>query len=156
MWQVPKVIALVKGAAEGSSQLNAFDNALLASGIGNFNLVKVSSIVPLGAKIVQLKEVDIPAGALVPTVYAYTIGDKPGEIISAAIALGLNNHSFGIIMESADHFEGKKSEEKARRMVEEAFKTRQMKLDKIISFYSEHKVKKLGCALAAVILWGGE
>src|SRR5262249_3760585 len=33
-------------AAEGGTPLNAFDNALLAGGIGNVNLVKMSSIMP--------------------------------------------------------------------------------------------------------------
>ena len=51
-------LSVTVGAAEGGSLLNAFDNALLVAGIGNVNLVKVSSIVPPGVEIEP-----IPAGA---------------------------------------------------------------------------------------------
>src|SRR5206468_7432297 len=39
------------GNAEGSTPLNAFDNALLAAGIGNINLVRISSILPPGVDL---------------------------------------------------------------------------------------------------------
>ncbi|MFO7311775.1 MAG: pyruvoyl-dependent arginine decarboxylase, partial [Bacillota bacterium] len=39
MLPTPRKFTLVSGAAEGTTPLNAFDNALLASGIGNLNLL---------------------------------------------------------------------------------------------------------------------
>ena len=36
----------IRRPAEGRTPLDAFDNALLAAGIGNVNLLKISSIVP--------------------------------------------------------------------------------------------------------------
>ena len=39
-------VAITSGKAEGPSKLNAFDNALLDAGIGDVNLIKVSSILP--------------------------------------------------------------------------------------------------------------
>ena len=45
------------GHAEGATPLNAFDGALLASGIGNTNLIKISSILPP----------QLPADGLPPT-----------------------------------------------------------------------------------------
>ena len=42
--------AATAGRAEGGTTLNAFDNALLAAGIGNINLIKVSSILPLTSR----------------------------------------------------------------------------------------------------------
>ena len=39
------MIAAAFGHAEGRTPLNAFDSALLAAGIGNVNLLKISSIV---------------------------------------------------------------------------------------------------------------
>ena len=42
-----KRAVLVSADAEGGTKLNAFDNALLKAGIGNANLVKLSSVVPL-------------------------------------------------------------------------------------------------------------
>ena len=39
-------IAITSGKSEGPSKLNAFDNSLLDAGIGDVNLIKVSSIIP--------------------------------------------------------------------------------------------------------------
>jgi len=43
---------LVAGAAEGASELNAFDGALLSAGIGDLNLVRVTSIIPPHVELV--------------------------------------------------------------------------------------------------------
>ena len=74
--------AATAGHAEGGSLLNAFDNALLAAGIGNVNLVKVSSILPPDVSVVDLPK--IKPGAIVPTAYAAMTSDVPGETIAAA------------------------------------------------------------------------
>lgn len=46
MLQTPKKYFVTAGSAEGNNQLNAFDHALLKSGIGNLNLLRVTSILP--------------------------------------------------------------------------------------------------------------
>ena len=48
--------AATAGRAEGGTPLNAFDNALLAAGIGNINLIKVSSILPPGVELIALPQ----------------------------------------------------------------------------------------------------
>lgn len=53
MWDVPKEAALVAGDADGPFELVAFDNALMKAGIAELNLVTVSSIWPIGCKIVR-------------------------------------------------------------------------------------------------------
>ncbi|NMB16013.1 MAG: pyruvoyl-dependent arginine decarboxylase, partial [Firmicutes bacterium] len=50
MLPTPEKFTLVAGGSEGPTGLNAFDNALLAAGLGNLNLVRVSSILPPGAQ----------------------------------------------------------------------------------------------------------
>jgi len=52
--ELPTRIILTSGIRIGSTKLNAFDNALLNAGIGNFNLLSVSSIIPPKAKIIYL------------------------------------------------------------------------------------------------------
>jgi arginine decarboxylase len=47
---VPSKFDLVVGSGEGATPLNSFDAALLDAGIGNLNLVRVSSILPPGAQ----------------------------------------------------------------------------------------------------------
>lgn len=52
--KLPTIIILTSGVGRGTTKLNALDNALLNAGIGNFNLFKVSSIIPPNAKIIYL------------------------------------------------------------------------------------------------------
>src|SRR5512138_3787561 len=80
IWKKVTKVAAAAGCAEGGTALNAFDNALLAAGIGNVNLVKVSSIVPPDVDIVDLPA--IKAGALVPTAYAAISSETPGETVA--------------------------------------------------------------------------
>ncbi len=97
MLPTPKKFTLCAGSAEGSTRLNAFDNALLAAGIGNLNLLRVSSVLPPEAELVE--KLDIPPGSLTPTAYGSIISDVPGERIAAAVGVGFSEDTYGMIME---------------------------------------------------------
>lgn len=153
MWQTPDLVSLVEGTAEGHTSLNAFDNALLAAGIGNLNLIKVSSIFPPKAKLVELPA--IPEGSLTPVVYSYMISNDPGEVVSVAIGAGLRNGSYGLLMEYAHKGPASIAEEIVTNMVVEGFKVRGLEADEIKICSSEHKVERIGCALAAAVFWWG-
>jgi len=47
-------VSITSGRSEGPTRLNAFDNALLDAGIGDVNLITVSSILPKDTEIVEL------------------------------------------------------------------------------------------------------
>jgi len=147
----PKKFFITAASAEGDSKLTAFDNALLKAKIGNVNLLRVSSILPPGCE--HDPDLLIPEGSLVPTAYGSIVSDVPGEVISASVAVGFSENTFGVIME----YSGKCTAEEARavitKMVAEAFATRQMNLVDIKVAVTEHKVEKIGCAFAAVPLW---
>ena len=101
MLATPYLFTLVAGFGEGKTKLNAFDAALLASGLGNLNLIKVSSILPPGAK--YRRNLEIPFGSLVPTAYGSLSSIQPGEMIAAAVAVGIPAaDTFGVIMETSD------------------------------------------------------
>ena len=148
--------AATSGHAEGGSSLNAFDNALLVAGIGNINLIKVSSIVPPEAAIVELPK--IRPGALVPTAYAAITSETPGETISAAVGYALPDDPAknGVIME----FHGVATRAQAARAVEamltEAFRVRGETIRERGIAAAEHRVERIGCALAAMTLLGEE
>ena len=55
-------IPLVSARGQGPTTLAAFDAALIQAGIANFNLIKLSSVIPPGSTIVQPARVD-PGGA---------------------------------------------------------------------------------------------
>ena len=145
-------LAVTMGRAEGGSLLNAFDNALLAAGIGNVNLVKVSSIVPPGVEVVALPR--IKAGALVPTAYAAISSDVPNETVAAAVgyALPCDPGHAGVIMEFHDRTDRQTAEQAVRAMLAEAFLVRGEAIREMQVVAAEHRVEKAGCALAAVTL----
>src|SRR5258705_11052120 len=83
MTKTVTMAAATAGHAEGGTTLNAFDNALLAAGIGNINLIKVSSILPPEVPVIDLPK--IKPGAIVPTAYAAMTSETPGETAPAAV-----------------------------------------------------------------------
>lgn len=151
MLPTPKKFTLVAGAAEGPTSLNAFDNALLVAGIGNLNLMRVSSILPPGAQLVE--QLDIAPGSLTPTAYGSSSSEEPGEQIAAAVGIGFSEDTFGVIMEWAGKGTAAEAEANIRRMVEAAFAERNLELKDIMLKSVEHRVEQCGCAFAAVALW---
>lgn len=151
MLPTPKKFFLTAATAEGHNHLTAFDNALLKGGIGNINLIRVSSILPPSAEYDP--NLVIPPGSLVPTAYGYIISDKPGDLIAAAVGVGFSPDSFGVIMEYSGRCSKKEAEKKVEAMIKEAFASRKMELVEIKLEAAEHVVERIGCALAAVPLW---
>lgn len=151
MLPTPTKFCLLAGSSEGMTTLNAFDGALLAAGLGNVNLLKVSSILPPGA--VFADRLSIPPGSLVPTAYGHVVSETPGEKLAAAVAVGLNGTDFGVIMEHAGVGESHEIEAQVRAMVEEAFRVRGLHLTSLKSASAGHVVQRTGCAFAAVALW---
>ncbi|MDD2444402.1 MAG: arginine decarboxylase, pyruvoyl-dependent [Desulfotomaculaceae bacterium] len=151
MLPTPKKFFVTAGSAEGKNPLNAFDNALLRGGIGNLNLMRVTSILPPGVE--YCPEMAIPPGSLVPTAYGYIISEEPGELIAAAVGVGFSKDSFGVIMEHSGKYSKEEVEKAIEGMLKEAFETRGMELMGFKIAAAEHRVERTGCALAAVPLW---
>jgi arginine decarboxylase len=146
--------AATAGHAEGGTTLNAFDNALLAAGIGNINLVKVSSIVPPDVSIIELPK--IRPGAIVPTAYAAVISETPGQTIAAAVGYALPDDPAknGVIMEFHGAATREEAERQIRAMLDEAFAVRGETVHTAQVFAAEHTVERIGCAVAAITLLG--
>jgi arginine decarboxylase len=151
-WKQVTKASVTAGTAEGGTPLNAFDNALLTAGIGNVNLIKVSSIVPPEVDIVELPQ--IKPGALVPTAYAAITSSTPGQIIAAAVgyALPVDRTKAGVIMEFHDVTDRGTAEEAIRGMLAEAFRVRGETIREVKVVAVDHRVERAGCALAAVAL----
>lgn len=148
----PEKFMIVAAAAEGGHSLTAFDSALLKAGIGNINLVRLSSILP-PACTEEKEGIDFPLGAFVPTAYGTICSEKEGELISAAVGIGFSQDSFGVIMEHAGTCAGEEARAKVEIMIKEAFSNRDLELKDIRIESIEHRVQKNGAAIAAVALW---
>lgn len=149
----PTKITLVAGAAEGHTELTAFDKALLAAGIGNLNLLRVSSILPPSCDFVET--LDIPPGTLTPTAYGWIASREPGQLISAAIGVGYtgNEDDYGVIMEFTGYCSAAEAEEQVSEMVREAFQVRGLPLAEIKTASAEIRVQQVGAVVAAAVLW---
>ena len=152
MRKIVTMAAATAGHAEGGSTLNAFDNALLAAGIGNINLIRVSSIVPPDVEIVDLPK--IKPGALIPTAYAAVTSEVPGQVVAAAVGYALPDDPAkpGVIMEYHDVADRQTAERTIREMLDEAFRVRGETIREMRIFAAEHTVERVGCAVAAVAL----
>lgn len=150
MLPTPKKYTLVTGAGCGPTRLNAFDRALIAAGIGNLNLIKVSSILPPGTEYVP--ESNIPPGSLTPIAYGALISDEQDDVIAAAIGVGVGE-DYGMIMEYSGKCTQAEADATVRRMVDEAFRDRGLALHTIRSAAVEKRVQDISCVFAGAVLW---
>lgn len=151
MLPTPTKFTLVAGAGEGQTPLNAFDQALLRAGAGNVNLIRVSSILPPHVQYVA--ELPLPPGALVPVAYGAIKSTNPGEHIAAAVAVGIPEKGFGVIMEYSGRTTKEEAERIIRCMVEEAFAMRGLEMKNYLVKAVEHRVIKAGAVFAGVLMW---
>ena len=146
---------LTVGLGTGSSSLNSFDAALYSSGVANYNLVRVSSILP--AKAIEKNEISIQEGSVLHTAYAAETTNINGDIISAAIAVGVptDDSHVGVIMEFSGHCSKEEAEGQVVAMVDEAMKLRGYQVKEIKHQAVEAKgiSEKFTTVFAAIAMW---
>ncbi len=151
--RIPDIHFFCAGASEGHTELTSFDGALLKAGIGNTNLIKMSSILPPFSE--EVDAIAIPPGSFLPLAYAALTSEEPGETISAAVAIAIPDDRSvnGVIMEHSNHAPLEFVEKKVREMAEEAMAMRGITKYTVKSRGVEAKVKHVATAFAAVCLW---
>jgi arginine decarboxylase len=91
-------IRLSRGQGEGPTRLAAFDAALVAAGLANFNLIPLSSLVPVGASVDVVAPSEQPQGRhgdLLYCVYAASYATTPGAEAWAGMAWALRSDGSG-------------------------------------------------------------
>jgi len=150
LWYVPKEAALVAADADGPFELVAFDNALRKAGIAELNLVAVSSIWPIGCKIVKMPKLE--PGTIAPIVMSKISSSTPGQKIAAAIGIAISETSHGIISEYHDiGVTQKMAARTAEAMVRYMMEKRGLEYTKVTSISAGHVVESHGAALSAVV-----
>lgn len=152
---LPQKYIIRASAGKGTHSLGAFDDALLRAGVGNYNLIKVSSILP--PECVLEEEITLERGALLPSAYASILSSDVGTTISAAVAVGIPEDPAmnGVIMEHSAIAPGKETDRIVRSYVEQAMQARGLAVGEIISTSSETTVvsDEMYCAFATVSMW---
>ncbi len=105
---IPSRIFLTKGVGKDKEKLASFEAALRNAGIASLNLVRVSSIVPPGAKIIPRRQglANIRPGAVTFAVISENATNEPHRLIAASVGVAVprdsakhgylsEHHSFG-------------------------------------------------------------
>ena len=154
MPKVPTRFFFTSGAGEGVTPQNAIDSARLAAGVGNLSLLSSSVMLPPACR--QCEPRQLADGTLAPAVTAAVTSEIPGEIISAAVAVAwpTDSQRGALVMEYAACGHKEDIEAIARRMAEEGLRIRGLATRRLHSIAVQHRVQKLGCALACLVLCG--
>jgi len=150
---VPESYAIVCGHGTANSKLNSLDRALINAGIGNLNLVKVSSILPPAVKYHD--QHNIHTGAITFTAMALLTSNTSGELISAAVAVAIPQNSIepGVLMEGCYNNSKNYAEQSVIEMADIAMQDRNIEVLEIKSIAVECLVVDFSSVIAAVILW---
>lgn len=114
-----------RGVGYSDKYLTSFDKALIEAGVGNYNLVRLSSILPAGCEMTSV--IDLKEGSLLPTAYSTISSDVKGDHLVSCIGVGIpkDESKVGIIMEySRKNVHEAEVEDVLRKMIEEAFELR--------------------------------
>jgi len=114
---VPKYVFFTKGVGIHREKLASFESSLRDAGIEKYNLVRVSSIFPPGAKVITRRRgVELlRPGQIVFCVLAEVATDEPGRQMAASIGLAIpsdggqygylsEHHTFGQTDEKAGDY----------------------------------------------------
>ena len=153
MVRYPRNYYIASGLGCGQYNLTAFDNALIEAGISNYNIIKVSSILPEACK--KEKDIALRYGSPLLAAFATESSNEIGKHLATAVAVGIpkNKADIGIIMEASGEF-ASETEDRARAMVIEAMDNHHIALDHIESSSIEGVVKNGWLSLvSAIALW---
>ena len=146
---------LVAGRGKGHTRLNAFDGSLVSAKVGNYNLLRVSSILPPNAE--RVSNLDVPQGAALLIAYGFQESSELHQRVSAACAVAIpkNRDVVGVITEYEMNGTAKDTVAIVRGMAEEAMKLRGIEIAEILDVSAEIVCESDGhvCAFAGIALF---
>ena len=155
MLDYPKHFLITSGSGTATSQLVSFDNALISAGISNYNLLRVSSILPIGCK--QEKKIFEKEGSAILVAYASISSDDTDTIISSAIAVGIpkDPERVGVIMEYSGNCSASVADDYVRKMTYEPMKNHGIDCLDIQSSSIDAIVNQNGykSVISAIVMW---
>ena len=152
---LPKNFYICSGYGIADTVLNSFDNALYKCGIGDYNHIAVSSILP--PLCMHQTSVNLPKGSLLYSAYSHITSNDFGKTISATVAVGIpiDENENGVIMEHAGFFSKEDVEYTVRNMALSAMEMRKIKLREIIIKSATLAItnEKQHTAFACISMW---
>ncbi|OKY78121.1 MAG: Pyruvoyl-dependent arginine decarboxylase PdaD [Candidatus Methanohalarchaeum thermophilum] len=151
MFRQPNKAYLTSGSGTGKTEIEAFDNALLDAGIGNLNLIKVSSIFPKNCRFVE--DHSISPGSVVPVVYSRKIDSDKGNLISSSVCVARSPDGIGVVCESSAKECEKESRNKSIKKAKRMLKSRGLKLKDLNLASDSIESEEVSCTVSALLLW---
>ena len=142
-------IAIVSGKDEGPTKLNAFDNALSDAGIGDVNLIKVSSMLGKNTAIEELPE--LKAGSMVNCVLSEITSDNPGDEITAVVAVAIGNKLGCVVETTGINKNEQELIDEAKFMVKYMMEKRDVEIKELIVGKATTTVKEIASVVASVV-----
>lgn len=135
-------IYITKGEGHGHTKMAAFDSSLKQAGVYNYNLIRLSSIIPPKSKVIPGKvrpTLKDEYGNKLFAVYADARTDKAGEWVGAVIAWIQFPDGRGVFTEHENR--GKDQKKLEKWLIDEASKTIEDLCDLRSFQYSPRKLK---------------
>ena len=154
MMPYPKYYKISSGTASATQRLVSFDAALIEAGISNYNLLRVSSILPIGC--IPKDEIDKKEGSALLVAYGSISSNVPGQRIASAVGVGIpkDKTQVGVIMECAAEGNAKTAEDTVREMVEQAMKNHGIPCEEIQTSSAEATVVDgYATVISALAMW---
>jgi len=156
-------IIMTAGRGEGNTTLSAFDAALKEAGILNYNIIRLTSVIPPGTEVIEEKWPNGPAehGKKLYTVLSDIRTDLLGRAIAAGIGWYQDKDGRGIFAEHTDIIESlneKEAERNVRQKIQatiedlckhRGYKFEQKKLKMVV--LSTEVINKPTCTLVAAV-----
>lgn len=142
-------IAIVCGKDEGPTKLNAFDNALSDAGIGDVNLIKVSSMLAGNTEITDLGK--LKAGSMVNCVLSTVTSDNPGDEITAVVAVAIGNELGCVVETTGINREKQELIDEVEFMVKYMMEKREVEINELIVKEATTTVECIASVVASVV-----
>lgn len=105
--------------SHGNTELSAFDLALLDMGVANYNIIRLSSVIPPDSKVVETEFMPRIHGGIwgdrLYAVYADARTSKVGESVYAGVGWVLDEEGKGLFVEHEGH-----SEEEVSKLIDDS------------------------------------
>ncbi|MDR2623630.1 MAG: arginine decarboxylase, pyruvoyl-dependent [Methanobrevibacter sp.] len=142
-------ISIVSGKKEGPTKLNAFDNALIEAGIGDQNLIKVSSMLDGKTEIVDLPV--FKPGEMINCVLSSICSDEPGDKLFSSIGIAIGEELGCVVEKSGINLDTDESLKEVDEMVRYMMEVRGVEIKHLHIEYSEHIVQNIGSTVVSVV-----
>lgn len=139
---------------DSKRELLSFDRALCSSGIGNYNIVRVSSILP--PKVVKKESIQVLEGSVLYVAYATETMYGVGRMASAiSVGIPKDSSNIGVIMEHSASTDRESVIECSREMVKKSMEYRGISLKEILSIgvEGEQEEQQYLTTFAGIVLW---